>query len=150
MPKQLLDKNNNLLYSGYETDEIVANPQLDGTETDLKGLQVGNAKYKVSSGGGSTELKYISVYGSIENKIFDFCLSVDTDGLETYNDLYQYLSSKTGDSQSGSSYTLPICGFFGNTLVVGVYVYDSSIILRTIDGNANDTYGAEDFSITYN
>lgn len=67
MPKQLLDKDNNLLYSGYETEEIVANPQLDGTEGNLTGLQVGDTKYAVPQGGEIefVELSYNNLGGTI-------------------------------------------------------------------------------------
>ena len=47
MPKIFKDKNDNVLYTGYETSEVVANPTLVGTEDTLAGFQVGDTKYKV-------------------------------------------------------------------------------------------------------
>ena len=38
---------------------VVANPTLDGTETALTGLQVGETKYKVPQGGGETTNLYL-------------------------------------------------------------------------------------------
>lgn len=40
--------------------EVVANPVLEGTEGDLTGLQVGNTKYKVPSGGGGGSQLYLN------------------------------------------------------------------------------------------
>ena len=51
MPKIFKDKNNNVLYTGYETSEVVANPTLAGTEVNLTGLQVGDTKFAVPQGG---------------------------------------------------------------------------------------------------
>jgi len=56
MSKTFLDKNNNVLYTGYETHEIVANPTLAGTEANLTGLQVGDTKYAIPQGGGEQHL----------------------------------------------------------------------------------------------
>lgn len=56
MPKIFKDKNNNILYTGYETSEVVANPTLVGTEANLTGIQIGDTKYKVPEGGGSADL----------------------------------------------------------------------------------------------
>lgn len=53
MPKTFLDKNNNTLYTGYETYEIVANPELAGNEETLEGLEIGSTKYKVGGGSGT-------------------------------------------------------------------------------------------------
>lgn len=50
MSKIFLDKDNNVVYEGYETHEVVANPTLAGTEDNLTGLKIGDTKYKVSSG----------------------------------------------------------------------------------------------------
>lgn len=55
MPKIFKDKDNNVLYTGYETSEVVANPTLEGTEANLTGLQVGDTKYAV---GGSGSAKF--------------------------------------------------------------------------------------------
>jgi len=94
MPKIFKDKNNNVLYTGYETSEIVANPTLAGTEANLTGLQVGNIKYAVpqSGGGGSANLyKYVidlrnenirwnfNIYFISPKYVFD----VDTDALRS-------------------------------------------------------------------
>lgn len=54
MPKTFLNYKGAILASVYETDEIVANPTLEGTEQPLEGLEVGNVKYKVSGGTGGT------------------------------------------------------------------------------------------------
>ena len=50
MPKIFKDKNDNVLYTGYETSEVVANPTLAGTETELTGIQIGSTKYKAPEG----------------------------------------------------------------------------------------------------
>ena len=50
MPKIFKDKNDNVLYTGYETSEVVANPTLAGTEASLTGVQIGSTKYKVPEG----------------------------------------------------------------------------------------------------
>jgi len=57
MSKIFLDKDNNVIYDGYETHEVVANPTLVGTEEDLTGLKIGDTKYKISGGGESPILK---------------------------------------------------------------------------------------------
>ena len=41
----------NTKYKVPTPTEVVANPTLAGTESDLEGLQVGNTKYKIPSGG---------------------------------------------------------------------------------------------------
>lgn len=47
---------NNVTYKvGGGGTEVVANPTLAGTEADLTGLQVGDTKYKVPSGGSFTQ-----------------------------------------------------------------------------------------------
>ena len=43
--------------------EVIANPELDGTEAALTGLQVGNTKYKVEAGGSSESLKIFKLVG---------------------------------------------------------------------------------------
>lgn len=40
------------LIAGAEGTEVIANPTLAGTESALTGLQVGDTKYKIESGGG--------------------------------------------------------------------------------------------------
>ena len=65
MSKRFLDKERQLLVEVYDTDEIVANPTLDGTEDSLAGLQIGDTKYKVTGGGGGGVDAY-------ELKITDF------------------------------------------------------------------------------
>ncbi len=71
MPKIFKDKNNNVLYTGYETSEVVANPTLAGTEADLTGLQVGDTKYKVSSGGGVIYRYTISLFAEGGYNVLD-------------------------------------------------------------------------------
>ncbi|MBQ3330814.1 MAG: hypothetical protein IJG87_06515 [Ruminococcus sp.] len=39
---------------------VVANPTLAGTEADLVGLQVGDTKYKIPSGGGGGGGEYVA------------------------------------------------------------------------------------------
>ena len=46
---------NNVTYKVGGGTEVVANPTLAGTEADLTGLQVGDTKYKVPSGGSFTQ-----------------------------------------------------------------------------------------------
>lgn len=47
--------------------EVIANPTLAGTEADLTGLQVGNTKYKVPSG-GSGSASWGSIGGTLNNQ----------------------------------------------------------------------------------
>ena len=54
MSKEFVDGKGKKLYLGYETDEIVANPELDGTEVPLTSLKLGDDKYKLL---GSEDLK---------------------------------------------------------------------------------------------
>lgn len=67
MPKIFKDKNNNVLYTGYETSEVVANPILAGTEDTLTGVQIGDTKYAVPQGGGSGLYKYVVNYFDSNN-----------------------------------------------------------------------------------
>lgn len=50
MSKTFKDKNGNLLGTFLESSDVAANPVLSGNETELIGIQVGNTKYKASSG----------------------------------------------------------------------------------------------------
>jgi hypothetical protein len=70
MPKTFLDKNNNALYTGYETHEIVANPTLEGDEETLEGLEIGSTKYKVGGGSG-TEVILGAELVALEGKHID-------------------------------------------------------------------------------
>ena len=45
--------NKDLVTKKYADDNVVANPTLAGTESNLTGIEVGGTKYKVPSGGGS-------------------------------------------------------------------------------------------------
>ena len=54
MSKEFVDGKGKKLYLGYETDDIVANPGLDGTEVPLTSLKLGDNKYKLL---GSEDLK---------------------------------------------------------------------------------------------
>ena len=47
---------------------VVANPTLAGTEADLTGLQVGNTKYKVPTGGGGGSASWGSITGTLANQ----------------------------------------------------------------------------------
>jgi len=52
---------------------VVANPTLVGTEADLTGLQVGDTKYAVPQGGGSTDLKSDGeIFYAIKGKTFNY------------------------------------------------------------------------------
>lgn len=53
MPKRFLNYKGATLATIYETDEVVANPTLEGNEETLEGLEIGKTKYKVGGEGGS-------------------------------------------------------------------------------------------------
>ena len=57
MSKEFVDGKGEKLYLGYETDEIVANPELDGTEVPLTSLKLGDDKYKIESDSAYYEVK---------------------------------------------------------------------------------------------
>lgn len=48
-------------YEGGGGTEVIANPELSGDEPNLEGLQVGDLKYKVPSGSGTTNLYLHSI-----------------------------------------------------------------------------------------
>lgn len=65
MSKTIKDKDGHSLVEVYDTDEIVANPTLDGSEGSLVGLKIGDTKYKVTGGGGGGKEYYrYYIYGT--------------------------------------------------------------------------------------
>jgi hypothetical protein len=132
MPKTFLNYKGATLASVYETDEIVANPTLEGTEQPLAGLQVGNTKFSVSQGGGYSP----NVFCTVD------LLPINGKHLSVDN-LIAFLNSKnitTGDN-------LEIGEVGGNERVIQLYygsstyisIGDESIIYITFDTDYETT-----------
>ena len=58
MSKNVYDNRDSLLFSVYETHEIVANPTLTGGEANLTGIKIGETKYQVGGGSASNIVVY--------------------------------------------------------------------------------------------
>ena len=98
--------------------EVVANPSLAGTESDLTGLEVAGTKYKVPSGGGTEVVANPSLAG-------------------TESDL-------TGLEVAGIKYKIPTGGSGGGTklYVHGIqfpYSDAPSVTLRSLDNNTTES-----------
>ena len=65
--------------AGESGTEVIANPTLAGTETELTGLSVNGTKYKVPTGGsGGGGIGHTITYNGISNGIF---YTIDSDGV---------------------------------------------------------------------
>lgn len=65
----------------YTKSEIVANPTLAGTESELEGLQIGSTKYKMPSGGNEIELIDLSLISN--GTLNDLITALNWDGSTT-------------------------------------------------------------------
>lgn len=157
MSKIFLDKDNNVVYEGYETHEIVANPTLAGTEGNLTGLQIGSTKYSVSNGGS---IKYTAVIYSSDSFPGGYAgqitVEVDDNTLETYEDLVTYLTNKGYVSNDNGLILLNAVGYSSHNpaVVYGLYVESGEIKFVGYDGsNGTYTFSAPEeystFTITY-
>ena len=71
--------------------EVVANPELEGTEPNLTGIEVDGAKYKVPQGGGDAPINlanYFVKYGSYNSKV---TISRDSNYKLDIEDLISYI-----------------------------------------------------------
>lgn len=96
--------------------EVIANPELAGTEDDLEGLQVGNTKYKV---GGGKQLYQHNIVLQL-NSTGAVTLQLITDNNVTMNitEIADYIKTKS----SGSTYPIIASGYYISTAkLYGVY-----------------------------
>ena len=93
--KNFKDKNGNLLAQVYTTDEIVGNPQLEGDEPELNGVQIGDKKYKTPKGGGSgASFQYAHMMSGLNGYDYGFTFLCDDNTIETAQDLAEWLQVK--------------------------------------------------------
>ena len=93
-------------------DEVTANPTLEGTEPDLTGLQVGNSKYKVSAGGGSSsDLAGLYPNSRIAELVNKLVGDSDDTAYIKLSDLQALLNAKTNLSN------IPVSGNYGKDIL---------------------------------
>lgn len=111
--------------------EVVANPTLAGTEPVLTGLQVGDNKYSIPEGGGSSPELYLHTINLIirnggisEQWVFaQICIINNSNTSMDYNSIYNYLNTNgfvvtrlgafgedSDTSMNGKVYTLGVAG----------------------------------------
>lgn len=155
MPKIFKDKNDNVLYTGYETSEIVANPTLAGTEANLTGLQVGNTKYAVPQGGSEQHLYKYDIYISLTQITYDgdlwisFILLSSTKLNLTINNIIEYLINNYSNKMIAPCY-----GFDTHTEQYAPYITIkgtvSSPIVNFLNVDVNVSSQVADFEIQEN
>lgn len=131
--KNFKDKNGNLLARVYTIDEIVANPQLEGNEPELHGVQVGNQKYKMPQGGGSgASLQYAHVTASLNGYSYGFTFLCDDNTIETAQDLAEWLQAKdfvkANDKDWYEAPFLPVVSCFseGNSVLGFTFAHETT------------------------
>jgi hypothetical protein len=110
---------------GSGGSSVVANPTLAGTEADLTGLEVDGTKYKVSSGGGGSEVHLYQHNIQLKSTFTDnrkFVCSVisKSNAPFTVTNFMDFLSSNGFD---GSTKLYPV----GSTNICGIF-YNNGII----------------------
>ena len=124
---------------------VVANPTLAGTEADLTGLQVGDTKYKVPSGGGGKYLHQVKIhtlgttFGVIVATIYIINQSISAiDSLEKLKTALENTCPAIGTTSlvSGQSYYgIVISAYVSNNAIKVDVSYASSV--------SSDTLGIE-------
>ena len=107
--------------------EVVANPTLAGTETDLTGLEVAGTKYKVPSGGGTEVIANPSLAGN----------ESDLTGLEVAGTKYKVPTGGSGGTQL----------YLHNMATSGSAITRSKVSVISIDNSSYTTLssiGADD------
>lgn len=81
------------LSSGGGGTEVIANPTLAGTEADLTGLQIGDTKYAIPSGGGGGSIyaHYINLFFDYRQRLYFSILSDSATPLSTVADIASVL-----------------------------------------------------------
>lgn len=115
--------------------EVIANPTLVGTEADLTGLQVGNTKYKVPSGGASTPSDYVingvaaaSLAGvNVDDPCFDAQYIFDLQSFVDYLERTVFGPEYEGDTSDHSPLVSDLIDFYQHDSSENVS-YNPSII----------------------
>lgn len=121
---QVLTANGTGGASWQDATEVVANPVLAGTESDLTGLEVAGTKYKIPTGGagGGTQLYLHKIVATIQNSgdvitdiTVEFSLYLTNSNEITINDLRNYATNNFyvpgtvyGSTLDGQYYMLSI------------------------------------------
>lgn len=85
------------LIAGAEGTEVIANPTLAGTESALTGLQVGDTKYKIESGGGKLYVHRVKLAAGNLDDAISFTATIingQSSPFSSTSELISYLESK--------------------------------------------------------
>lgn len=126
---------------------VIANPTLVGTETTLVGLQVGQTKYKVPSGGGGSENPYIYSLSSyqiaeiLKGKVLNF--SKIKQFLQSLNLDISFPTSSSIYSSAGNIFSI------GQRIILSdIQAYDSPVVTLNADiSEGSNSYFYIDLSI---
>ena len=130
---------------GESGTEVIANPTLAGTETELTGLSVNGTKYKVPTGGsgGGTQLYHHTLTVMLENnteviQMFTYSLQSVPFNIETF---FDYLPDTHGMTTFGIFVPVTadnkIARIFYN--IMKVYAENRTISIGYLDENNNIT-----------
>lgn len=96
-----------------KVNEVVANPTLAGTEADLTGIQIGETKYKVPSGGGGGTTRYlhnIKIQQANMGSVITCQVITNSNTAFTKNSFMNFLDDNGFNYRSGSYHILPCNG----------------------------------------
>ena len=109
---------------------VVANPELEGTEPDLTGLEVEGTKYKVPKQNSYYE-HHVTLTNNTPAIVLLTIVNDDYHPFDDRNNIVNYLSSKgfksTGTAGYESINAYPVSGSNYNGLFIGVTVYNGSL-----------------------
>lgn len=157
----------------YSGSEVVANPTLSGTETNLTGLEVDGTKYAVTGGGGSQKIPYLKSSGTqyIDTGIkpsgkisiiAEFFLDIDQQNRsDSWQSVFGGNDGNTINSivfsfnQSGSSVTFQdgaAYGDIGSLFITSNYIHNVAIIkgITEFDGIARQIWSPSQFTSNNN
>ena len=130
---------------------VVANPTMTGTEGDLEGLQVGDTKYKVPSGGGTIYIHMVQGYFTA-NWRFSALFFTGNDTPFTDSTLANYLKENGFTVSADKIY--PASGHENKNPIIGINAYitgsTATLMMQEYDiasGNATSS-GAGGITIT--
>ena len=132
----------------WGTDEgtnVIANPTLAGTESDLTGLQVGDTKYAIPSGGGASythhiKLDYTNNIGGTNDEKALIILEITTNSATpmTVSDVYDWLNNNnfktnkwkecTGYYYTTQNWSFPAIILFGIVYITDTYISANGIL----------------------
>lgn len=130
MSKTIKDKDGHSLVEVYDTDEIVANPTLDGSEGSLAGLKIGNTKYKVTSG-GSGGASGITQVAMTYDESTGLTLSATTE--EIFNLLQNGIVVVTGNYYGVNYNAIIVDGSYDDEFGYNFTIYSNSDRILTYD-----------------